>query len=560
VVEPELSDAEEGSEPTWLEPVAPVARPSRARRMAGGVLVVVLAIALIVTSVRLFGVPAASQIVAAATDKTTVSILVGAPASLDPAHHGDLTSASYVSQLYETLTAVDPALAIRPALAESWTIGDGARQVTFHLRPNLEFSDGSPLKASDVVHSWRRLFDPKDPSPLASLFAEVVGARDLLSGKSTDTSTLGVSAPDDRTVVVNLERGGNDIPGIVSSAPFAVVPPSAGDAEISPTPGDLVGSGGYTLQRVDPDSMTLQANPHYWAGKPAIETVKMVTTLNGNSPVEAFESGNLDVAPIGWFDASWIAYNQALGPALRSDPSLSVIYYGFETRRPPFDKVEVRRAFAAAVDWRRLAALDEPGSTVAATGMVPKGIPGAPAGDFIPKYDPAGAKQLLASAGYADGKSLGPISFVSSGGQYDGGIVTMLEQNLGVDIQYSTMDFQTYQDRLVTDPPQIWSIDWVADYPGPNDFLGVLLGTGSTSNQGGWSSAPFDQAIEDATSASTPDDATAAYARALGIVRDDAPVVPVTYGTSYSLVREGLLGATSTGTGILRLAGLAWQP
>jgi ABC-type oligopeptide transport system substrate-binding subunit len=551
-VEPDLTDLEP-------EPEAP---PSRARRLAVGGLAILVAVALVVTSVRLLGGARSggSAVVAAATDKTTVSILAGEPSSLDPAHHGDLTSASYVSQLYETLTAVDAALAIRPALAESWTVGEGARQVTFHLRPNLQFSDGSPLRASDVVHSWRRLFDPQDPSPLASLIADVKGARDLLSGTTTDTSTLGVTAPDDRTVVVDLERGGNDLPAIVSSAPFAVVPPSAGNGEISPTPGSLVGSGGYTLERVDPDAFTLKANPHYWAGKPAIETVRMVTTLNGGSPVEAFESGDLDVASIGWYDASWIAYNATLGPALRSDPSLSVVYYGFETRRPPFDKAEVRRAFAQAVDWRRLAALDEPGSTVAATGMVPKGIPGTPEGDFIPRFDPAGAKRLLASAGYADPKALGPISFVSNGGPYDGAILTMLRQNLGVDVQYSTMDFATYQDRLAHDPPQLWSIDWVADYPGPNDFLGVLLGTGSTANQGGWSSAAFDKAIEDATSASTPDDATAAYGRALGIVRDDAPAVPVTYGTSYALVRDGLLGAASTGTGILRLAGLAWQP
>ena len=539
----------------WGRPAGPESAPSRQRRAILGAIAVFVVLAM---AIRLWPAAGESPDPVAAADPGTVTIVNGEPASIDPARHGDLGSASTISQLYETLTTIDPSLVVRPALAESWTVEDGGRRVTFTLREDLVFSDGTPLTANDVVHSWRRLFTPGNASPLASLIADVAGARDLLSGASTDVTTLGVQADGDRTVVVDLERGGGDLPTIVSSAPFAVVPPSVGDGEIAPDPGTLVGSGGYTLERIDEDAWVLAANPRYWAGKPAIDTVRMLTTLAGASPVDAFVDGRADVVPIGFLDAGWIAYDRDLGPSLRSSDSLSVTYYGFDTREPPFDDPLVRQAFAKAVDWRRLAALDEPGSSVAATGMVPAGMPGAPEGDFMPAYDPAGARALLAQAGYASGADLGPISFIANGAGYDQGIVTMLEQNLGVTIDYATMDFATYQARLATDPPRMWSISWVADYPGPNDFLGVLLGTGSTANQGGWSSPEFDAAITDATSAADPAAATAAYAKAMGIVRDQAPVVPVSYGTAFSLVRDGLLGANPNGIGILRLAGLAW--
>lgn len=546
-------------EPDLFDPV-PVVPPSRRRRVVLGVVAAVLVAGLVVAAWPASqGGPMPSAAAAGRGGGDHASILAGAPASIDPAKHGDLGSAAYISQLYETLTAVDPSLAMQPALAETWSIADDGRRVTFTLRPGLTFSDGTPLTAGDVVRSWRRLFLPGDPSPLASLVADIKGARELLTGASSDTSALGVRAEGDRTVVVELERGGGDLPAIVSGAPFAVVPPSVGDAEIVPDPGRMVGSGAYTLERVDPDRFVLKANPRYWAGEPAIGTVDMVTTLKGGSAVEAFEAGDLDVAPIGFLDAGWIAYDRDLGPCLRSEPDLSVTYYGFDTRQPPFDDVRVRQAFGMAVDWRRLAALDEPGSSVPATGMVPAGIPGTPEGDYLPPYDPAAARALLAEAGYPGGAGLPPISFVANGGGYDEGIVAMLDENLGVRVEYATMDFGLYQERLATDPPQIWSISWVADYPGPNDFLGVLLGSGSTANQGGWSDAAFDAAIAEASAAADPATAKAGYARALEIIRDQVPAVPVAYGTSFSLVRDGLLGAGETGTGILRLAGLAWE-
>ncbi|MFN8629060.1 MAG: peptide ABC transporter substrate-binding protein [Chloroflexota bacterium] len=545
----------------WSAPPdgGPTSSGPRWRRVVIALVAIVAAAALVV---HLFPAPLGpGPDRTSAASAGTVTVLAGEPASIDPAHHGDLGSAQFVSQLFETLTAVDPNLDIRPALAASWQVSGNGTKVTFTLRPNLQFSDGSPLTANDVVHSWRRLFSPADPSPLASLIGDVKGAKELLSGQSSDTSTLGVSAPDDTTVVVDMVQGGGNLPAIVSGAPFAVVPSSVDDGEFAPKPG-MVGSGAYTYASASSsgDTWVLKANPHYWAGKPAIDTVNMLLTLNGASPVDEFSAGTMDVAPISFTDAGWLAYDRELGPSLREDPNLSVTYYGFETRKGPFANVKLRQAFAAAIDWRRLAKLQDPLNSVPATGMVPAGMPGQPQGDFIPAFDVAKARQLLADAGYPNGQGLPTITFIGGGGGgSDSQIVAMIKANLGVTVQYQTMDFQAYQERLATDPPDIWSISWVADYPGPNDFLGVLLGTGSTANQGGWSNADFDAAVAQGSSASDPATALAAYTKAEQIIADQVPVVPVTYGRGWSLVRSGLLGAAQNGTGILRLAGLQWS-
>jgi len=304
--------------------------------------------------------------------------------------------------------------------------------------------------------------------------------------------------------------------------------------------------------------MVLTSNPHYWAGKPAISRIELVSDLGGRSQVEAFQNNELDYAGISNVDASWIAYNKDLGPQLRKDDSLSVQYYGFDTSKPPFNDVRVRRAFGEAIDWRRMAALSGTSETVqVANSMVPPGIPGRSDTDFLPRYDPVDARKLLADAGYPGGAGFPATVLMTGGSAFDGAIVSQVKQQLGITLEAETMG-DGYFDRLATDPPAMWSLAWVADYPGRNDFLGVLLGTGATNNYGHWSSPAFDAAIADAVSATDPAAAAAAFDTAETIVRDDVPVVPLSYGPGYSLSRTGLLGAQQNGLGIVRMAGLAW--
>jgi oligopeptide transport system substrate-binding protein len=492
--------------------------------------------------------------VAAGAARDDVRIATGAPTSLDPARQGDVQSAAVTAQVFESLTAVDPSLVVRPALAASWTSEDAGRRFVFTLRPGLAFSDGSPLTASDVVRSWLRVLDPRQPSPLASLLDEVEGAVDYRTGRASDPSSVGISAVDDRTVAVRLTHPVGDLPLILAAPPFGIVPPEI-DQTADPT--SWPASGGYELASIGPSEIQLKANPRYWAGTPAIQTVHLVTDLGGQSPVDAFSAGDIDYAPISSYDAAWIQYDRQLGPSLRSVPSMSLTYYGFDTTKPPFDDPRVREAFAKAVDWRHMVELAGD-SALPATGMVPPGTPGRSDQDFLPTYDPAAARQLLADAGYPGGAGFPTVTMVTPGSGHEGAILDELKQNLGVTVAYETMDFGEYFDRLEQDPPAFWALSWVADYPGVNDFLGLLLGTGRTANYGRWSSTEFDAAIADALEAPDAATARAAYDRAEALVRDQAPVVPVEYGTAWALAAPGLAGTGQNGMDILRIAGMAW--
>lgn len=493
---------------------------------------------------------------ASGAGKSEVTIPFGEPTTLDPALQSDIGSAAFSAQLFESLTTFDLGLVLRPALARSWDISDDGRQIVFHLRSGLTFSDGAALTGKDVVESWLRIIDPKRPSQLASLLLDVKGASDYLAGRATDPGTVGLRA-ENLDVIVDLERPGADFPSIVSSPTFGVVPAQVWRDGSSVDVAGIPSSGAYVIDAITPDEFTLKSNARYWAGPAAIATAHLLTSVGGRSPVAAFEAGDVDYTQIGSTDASWIQFDSTLGPQLRVVPSMSLTFIGFTADRPPFDDVRVRQAFGAAVDWKRITELASYGSSIPADSMVPPQIPGGGDGNWLPALDPARARDLLAAAGYPGGVGFPDVTFAAGGIGAAEGIVADLYRELGITLRLEELD--DHFGRLHEDPPAMWSLGWVADYPGANDFLGVLLGTGSTNNYGRWSSSTFDQAINDALGTRDASVALAAYERALTVVRDDVPVVPLAYGDGWALARDGLLGADENGLGILRLAGLAWR-
>ena len=143
--------------------------------------------------------------------------LGGEPPTLDPTQATDSQSINVLRSITRPLAYFDKDLQVVPGLAESWDINSDGTQITFHLKDGIKYSDGSPIVAGDFVYSWKRLIDPREAAGYSYVMADVKGGDDLL-GVDTETANdaditalldkFGVSAPDDKTFVVDLAQPG----------------------------------------------------------------------------------------------------------------------------------------------------------------------------------------------------------------------------------------------------------------------------------------------------------------------------------------------------------------
>lgn len=533
-------------------PPAPARSPWRDRLLgaafAGLIALVALLAALSATPPR-----ADPERTGARPPDAPVVIRADAPWSWDPARNGDAGSAAMLVQVWDGLTALDANGTVRPSLADRWTVEDGGRRVVFHLRDGAVFSDGTPIRAEDVRWSWARLLDPGEPSPLAWLVADIAGARAILEGRA-DPTTLGVRG-DGRDVIVDLERPAAWLPAAAGSPSMAVAPEGTASFGDRLLPPDVAVSGAWRPAAADGEGFDLVANERWWAGPPPLPAIRVLTDDGGRSPVEVFRSGDADWTDVAAGDATWLRWDASLGPSLRRSDDLAVRMLLMDTRTPPLNDRLVRRAIAHAVDWDRIVALE---GARPAGSLVPEGIPLRAPEDVSPVYDPELARQELAAAGFPGGIGLEPLVLAGSGSSWEEAAARELERELGIEVHLEVVPFSALGDRLATDPPDLWSMVWVADFPHPYDFLGLLLGEGSPSNETGWSDPRFEAALDAAAASADPAIQEAAYLDAARIVGEEVPIIPISYGETWALAREGLLGADPSRVGLLRFSGLAW--
>jgi ABC-type oligopeptide transport system, periplasmic component len=296
----------------------------------------------------------------ATRDRTLILGNAAEPADLDPQLMTAYTDGNIHMALFEGLTALDEnSLQVLPSSAERWETSADGLTWTFHLRADLRWSNGEPVLASDFVASWRRLVSPALASDNAYLLYPVKHAAAITAGEITDLSQLGVAAPDDRTVVVTLERPTPWFAQLTAAVPtFALNPRTLAAFDATARrgtawtrPGNLVGSGPFALADWRPQAhVTVRKNPHHWqAASVALESIVFLPTDNPDVDERNFRAGqvhatqNLPIAKI----ADW---RRRAATQLRIDPLTQSNFLRFNTTRPPLDDARIRRALSLAID------------------------------------------------------------------------------------------------------------------------------------------------------------------------------------------------------------------
>ena len=473
------------------------------------------------------------------------------PASLDPHKINTTYEIAIVCDLFEGLVAYDAEGLPGPGLAASWTVTPDGKRYTFRLRPSLTWSDGAPLTADDVVFSFRRLMDPKTAAPFAALLYALKAGRAVNTG-AAPVETLGVSAPDAVTVVLELDAPAAYLPQILANACAGIVPRHVvmlkGDAWIQP--GNAVSSGAFMLESWRPhEEVALVQNPRYHdAGDVKLACVIYMPTEDLTSGLARFRAGELDTqldVPLAQLDR----LRTDLPVETRLSQTLLTYYLAVNTSVPKLADVRVRRALSLAIDRDVLTTKVLRGGEQPAASFVPPTVVGYQPAimDFAGKASDARlaeATQLLTDAGYGLGKTLSVTYNHSSNLDLRriAVIIASMWKRIGVETTLLNTEGKVHFANMRQGSFEIAFAGWQADFNDASSFLYVLDSASTRSNYARYRNPAYDSLLAQAAAMENAGARADILHKAEELLMRDQPVIPVYYGVTKNMVSQRVVG------------------
>lgn len=483
------------------------------------------------------------------------------PTRFDPGVTGGGAGLEQLQNIFEGLVTVDQRDGtLTMGIAQKMDVNSDATVFTFTLTQGMTWSDGTPLNAHDFEWSWKRVLDPATRSEYVSAMYPVKNAAAIVAG-SAKLDDLGVKATDDNTLEVTLEGPTPYFPLLASTWTFYPVPKHVIDKEGNDAwveAGKIVSNGPYILTAWEHDqSMVLEINPKYYGPKPTI--TKANYTLYKDRTTDAlvpYENDEVDQAQVPGTDLERIKNDPTFGPQMQVFPRSGTSMLFCDATNPPTDNIKVRQALSMAISRDTLANGILKGEFSPAPTVLPPDIPGNDPTAALGE-DVNAAKQLLADAGFPDGKGFPnlKLTYLAQTGadvnsaQYLQGV---WKQNLGIDVTLDPLDDKPFQDwsNTLAAPPlgelksfNLYISLWGSDWGDPANWHNQLFDSKSDLYHTHWKNDEFDSIVRAAAvMAGDAEARIAQYKKAEKILNTDAAIIPLYHLNRIFVIKPYLKG------------------
>src|SRR5215218_2139212 len=427
-------------------------------------------------------------------DETTLLFGLATDADhLDPRQINTQEAYHICANVYDCLVLYDlGAATIRPGLAETWEITEDGLQYTFHLRQGVSFHDGAAFNA-DAVITWYNSI--KEGAPGSQFDATKMPYMEGFLTGLVDS----VEKVDDATVVFKLPKPYHPLLANLAIPEFCIISPTAIerfglDVSVNPS-----GTGAFSLASPDDwvrdSQMSLNANPNYWGGAPAVQNLIFKVAPESSTRLQQVEAGEIDIAMfLSPEDVNRAAENADL--QVLEVAGLNTNNIEFNVTKEPFTSKEVRQALNYAVNKEELSEGLYSGAMFPAGGVLPP-VDWAYNPDLKSyPYDPDKARELLATAGFDEGN---PLTFTfmaytiprgyNPAADRLGTAIQDYWKHVGVEAEIQTEEWTQFRTDRRANMFQVSLDGWQGDNGDPDNFLYALLGK---ANQGGSATSWYD--------------------------------------------------------------------
>jgi oligopeptide transport system substrate-binding protein len=498
------------------------------------------------------------------------------PDIIDPQKSSFVNEIGHLQMIYEGLTKLDGALETVPGAAEKWEYNADATELTFTLRPDLKYSDGSLLNAKRYEYSILRNINPETAGEYAQITDDIAGAADW---RSADPAAEGYDAEALKAgvKVQALDAAGNPCVdyeqadcltlkiGLRQPAPYFHTVMSLwvtypAKEELISEGGDnwwnsskyQIGNGPFVLESLEPFVRGyFTPNPNYWEGQASYDLE--YSYINDSAVAfEAYKNNEFDIIGLAAEDLGTVQADPQLSQEANIYPGSCTFAVMFHQLKEPFTDQKVREAFAMAYDrdgWVKDVLKDLGSPTLT---WIPPGFPGYKEGETRWGYDPEAAKQALAESSYGGVEGLPPIELTFSDTprnrtRYEW-LAAKWKEVLGVEVTLNPVESTTYTalTKDIETAPLAFILGWCADYPDPQNWLSVYWKTGAFGERIGYSNPEFDALVDQADKELDPAKRADLYQQAQDLLVAGAPVAFAWNNVNTYLVKPWVKGLSLT--------------